>query len=107
MLTDNRENIRSLALRKLICARIENRGSSEVRIFQVPKIDFKAKDYFELINWRRVRRFEPPVLMNVPFKEIEAMVKMYGEEKRYGFILNRIQSRSHIKHYNTKKDYNL
>ncbi|GBL85919.1 hypothetical protein AVEN_63232-1 [Araneus ventricosus] len=99
--------------------------------------DFKAKDYFALINWQRVGRFEPPLLMNVPFKEIEAMVKVrktvewskypchtqavercirlvseasesvYGEEKRHGFILNRIQSKSLINHYNTKKDYNL
>ncbi|GBN78061.1 hypothetical protein AVEN_227845-1 [Araneus ventricosus] len=41
--------------------------------FQVPKIDFKAKDYFALINWKRVGPFEPPLLMNVPFKKIEAM----------------------------------
>ncbi|GBM87549.1 hypothetical protein AVEN_107199-1 [Araneus ventricosus] len=137
MLTDKRENISSLALRKLFCARNENRGSSEVRIFQVPKLDFNAKDYFTLINWQRVGRFEPPLLMNVPFKEIVAMLKVkkteewskypchaqavercirlvseasesvYGDEKRHGFILNRIQSRSLIKHYNTKKDYNL
>ncbi|GBN06576.1 hypothetical protein AVEN_62671-1 [Araneus ventricosus] len=137
MLTDNRENIRSLALRKLICARNESRGSSEVRIFQVPKIDFKATDHFALFNWKRVGCSEPPLLMNVPFKEIVAMVKVrkkeewskypchteavercirlmseasesvYGEEKRHGFILNRKQSRSLIKQYNTKKDYNL
>ncbi|GBL81261.1 hypothetical protein AVEN_143587-1 [Araneus ventricosus] len=64
--------MRSLALRRLVSARNENRGSSEVRIFQVPKIDFKASDYFALINWQRVEHFEPPLLMNVPFKEIEA-----------------------------------
>ncbi|GBM30427.1 hypothetical protein AVEN_203004-1 [Araneus ventricosus] len=130
MLTDNRENIRSLAQQKLICARNGNRGSSEVRIFQLPKIDLKAKDYFALINWQRAGRFEPPLLLNVPFKEIVAMVKVrkteelskypchtqavercirlvseasesvYGEEKRHGFILNRMQSISFIKHYN-------
>ncbi|GBM77822.1 hypothetical protein AVEN_267560-1 [Araneus ventricosus] len=135
--TDHRENIRSLALRKLICARNENRGSSEVRIFQVPKIDFKAKCHFALINWKRVGCSEPPLFMNVPFKEIVAMLKVrkkeewskypcrtqavercirlmseasesvYGEEKRHGFILNRKQSRILIKQYNTKKDYNL
>ncbi|GBM70805.1 hypothetical protein AVEN_142094-1 [Araneus ventricosus] len=134
MLTDKRENVKSLEPRKLFCARNVNRGSSQVRIFQVPKLDFNEKDYFALINWQRVGRFEPPLLMNVPFKEIVAMVKVrkteewskypchaqavercirlvsesvYGEEKRHGFILNRIQSRSLIKYYNTKKDYNL
>ncbi|GBN17570.1 hypothetical protein AVEN_140252-1 [Araneus ventricosus] len=96
-----------------------------------------AKDYLALINWQQVGRFEPPDLMNVPFKEIEAMVKVrkseewskypchnqavercihsvsetsesiYGEEKRHDFKLNRMQSRGLIKHYNTKKDYNL
>ncbi|GBL74011.1 hypothetical protein AVEN_230928-1 [Araneus ventricosus] len=81
MLTDNRENIRSLELRKLICARNENRGSSEERIFQVSKIDFKAKDYFALINWKRGGRLEPLLLMNVPFKEIEALVKVGKTEE--------------------------
>ncbi|GBM90797.1 hypothetical protein AVEN_847-1 [Araneus ventricosus] len=87
--------------------------------FQVPKIDFKAKDYFELINWQLVGRFEPSLLMNVPFKDMLAMVKVrkteewlkypchtqavercfrivseasesvYGDEKRHCFILNR------------------
>ncbi|GBL84505.1 hypothetical protein AVEN_272411-1 [Araneus ventricosus] len=100
-------------------------------------MDFKANDYFALINFQRVGRFEPPLLINLQFKEIKTMVKVrkteewskypcytqavetcirlesevsesvYGEEKRHGFISNRIQSRSLIKHYNTKKDYNL
>ncbi|GBN19238.1 hypothetical protein AVEN_31020-1 [Araneus ventricosus] len=118
MIKDNRKNIRSLELRKLICARNENRGSSEVRIYQVSKMDFIAKDNFALINWRRVGRFEPPLLMNVQFKEIKAKEKVrktgewskypchtqavetcirlvsesvYGVKKRHGFILNRIQ----------------
>ncbi|GBL75620.1 hypothetical protein AVEN_154938-1 [Araneus ventricosus] len=71
MLTDNRENIRSLALRKLICARNENRVLSDKEFFKCQKIDFKAKDYFAIINWQQVGPFEPPLLMNVPFKEIE------------------------------------
>ncbi len=37
----------------------------------------------------------------------EASESVCGEEKRHGFILNRIQSRSIIKHFNSKKDYNF
>ncbi|GBN31896.1 hypothetical protein AVEN_128458-1 [Araneus ventricosus] len=45
-------------------------------IFRDHCLDFKAKDYFALINWQRVGSFEPPLLMNVSFKEIEAIVKV-------------------------------
>ncbi|GBL74782.1 hypothetical protein AVEN_243640-1 [Araneus ventricosus] len=100
-------------------------------------MDFRSKDYFALITWQRVGCFKPPLLMNVPFKEIETMVKVrkteewskylcdtqavercirlvseesesvYGKEKRHNFILNRIRSRSLIKHYDAKRDCNL
>ena len=76
MLTDNRENVRSLALQKLISFKNENKGKGEVRVFKVPKIDFEAKDYFELIDWQMSGSYEPPLLINVPLKDIENIVNV-------------------------------
>ncbi|GBO20426.1 hypothetical protein AVEN_12187-1, partial [Araneus ventricosus] len=47
--------------------------NTEEEFFKYQKIDFKANHYFALINWQRVGPFEPPLLINVPFKEIEPM----------------------------------
>lgn len=64
MLSNNREHIRSTAIGKLIFTRNEKRGTPEIRILQVPKIQFKAKNYYKVNNWQRIGRFEQHLLMN-------------------------------------------
>lgn len=68
ILWDNREQIRSSAIGKLICVRNQNTGTPEIRIFEVLVMLFKAKKYFDVINWQLDGCFQPPLSMNDPCK---------------------------------------
>ena len=68
MLTDERKHIRELAVRRILRARSKQHG---LRQFCVPKIDFTAKDYIDLIDWQNTEIFEPPILSNTAVTDLE------------------------------------
>ena len=54
MLVDTRNNIRKLAISRILKARSKEpgTGSDNIRTFRIPKINFSADDYYLLIDYR-------------------------------------------------------
>lgn len=72
MLTDSREYVRELAVRRIIKARQNKQPST--RIFKIPKLNFSALDYIDLIEWREYCVTEPPITMSKSYEELKEMV---------------------------------
>ena len=72
MLTDERNHIRKLAFRRILAAKEENRHS--LRRFRVPKLNFEADDYTNLIDWIDAQKSEPPATKNISTQEIKSFV---------------------------------
>lgn len=72
MLVDDRDYIRELALRRIIKAR-EAESPTKRRIFRIPKINFSAKDYTEIIVWHESQITAPPVLQHISIEELQIM----------------------------------
>lgn len=64
MLDDDDRRIRVLAYLRIMKAR-ERSKTSDVREFNIPKLNFTCKNYVELIYWKDEILFEPPILRNV------------------------------------------
>lgn len=106
--------------------------STTERQFVVPKINFKATKYENMVSWESIEITRPPLfsgfkeLMNLkesPYGEevrsipchsqaVERGVKLVTEasasvveSNRHGFILNTIHSRQKMPAFNTKKDF--
>ena len=64
MLTDKRTHIRAHSIRRVITAREPNEMVGNVAIikFCIPKINFKANDYIDLIDWSSGKVTRPPML---------------------------------------------
>lgn len=105
-----------------------------IRLFAVPKLKFQAKTYDNMINWKAETLTEPPLTLKLTNDEIlniidkpldaknypchsqsvERMVKVvsdasaavYGEQRRDGFIRQRVKSRKLMSKINSKKDFN-
>jgi hypothetical protein len=74
MLTDERSHIRELACRRILAARREN-VSTTTRQFRVPKLNFAADDYIDLVTWSTTDRCEPPLLKQVSDSELQACIQ--------------------------------
>jgi hypothetical protein len=61
MLTDEKKELRQLAVERIMQARSSGDTS---RKFIVPKINFKAKEYTEMIDWADTIS-EPPVTKHI------------------------------------------
>ncbi|KAK0066937.1 hypothetical protein Bpfe_003672 [Biomphalaria pfeifferi] len=64
MLTDEKSEIRELALRRILKSRKQKRTSS-VRSFCVPLINFEATSYIDMIDWQKTSITEPPIVMDI------------------------------------------
>jgi hypothetical protein len=73
MLTDERNYIRLLAIRRILKAR-ENKQEG-IRRFTVPVIKFEAKDYTDLIDWHQSVVTEPPMLRAVSNEDFRNILK--------------------------------
>ena len=71
MLSDERKHIRELAMRRILRARSEEYG---LRVFSIPKLNFAATDYIDLIDWQKTPVSEPPILANNSADDIEMFV---------------------------------
>ena len=159
MLADENEEVRRIAVNKILVIRgainceIEQleignyeeghveisdeeenteRTGNSVRRFLVPKLNFKAKEYFKLVNMNGSDILEPPAIKNLDNSEIEdiqthplclkhpchnqaverhiklvtqASSSVAGYERRDGLIRQKIKSRRLMKVFNTKKQF--
>jgi len=85
MLTDERKHIRELGLRRILKVRkkekfpktTKRRRTEEteaIREFNIPKLNFEATDYVDLINWQESDITEPPLTMNISDEDLELLV---------------------------------
>jgi hypothetical protein len=68
MLTDERPDIRELALRRILKSRKQKRTSS-VRSSCVPVLNFEANSYIDMIDWQKTPIAEPPIVMDINVKK--------------------------------------
>ena len=108
-------------------------ASSQVRPYVIPKINFEASEYPDLIDWEAEKLSEPPLTMSLTNEQLtaiqdsplrvpdypchtqaveravrlvtEASASVIGKDARDGFIRQRIQSRKELKMHATKKDF--
>lgn len=72
MLADSRIHIRELGLRRILKSR--DRVEAEIRKFKIPKINFEANEYLELINWQSTAITEPPITKKYSVHELREMI---------------------------------
>ena len=66
ILVDDRTNIRQLALRGILAAPKKKRSQNcSIRLFQVPKVNFQAQQYINLIDWQKTIHVEPLLTKNI------------------------------------------
>ena len=137
MISDERQNIRELGLRRILKARLEK--SPTLREFRIPKLNFDAGEYFDLIDWQDTAVTEPPLTVNVSEADIrlfvathgdstvefhrypchtqsvercvkivtEASLALCGQPAREGFIRSRLEARIIMLVVNTNSDYRI
>ena len=109
---------------------IEN---AKVRKFKVPKINFLAQSYIELIDWEDTALSEPPLTLSKTNEELlaykesplvvpkypchtqaveravrlvsEASAAVIGQEARDGYIRQRMEARKILPNFETKKEF--
>ena len=108
-------------------------ANSRVRKYRLPKINFKAESYTDLIDWEASFLTEPPLTLGKTDAEVlalketpldvpkypchtqaveravrlvsEASAAVIGPDKRDGFIRQRIEARNELPKFESKKDY--
>ncbi|GBL73277.1 hypothetical protein AVEN_159320-1 [Araneus ventricosus] len=74
MLHDSRKHIRELAVRRILGAREKKtKKSGGLRLFKLPKLNFKAAYYVDLIDWSNCVVTEPPLTMHIKDKDLKEM----------------------------------
>nr|CAH7728928.1 unnamed protein product [Callosobruchus chinensis] len=136
MISDDRKHVRELGLRRILKSR-SAAHSEIIRQFTVPKLNFNATDYTELINWMEVDVTPPPVLANITNEDLKLFIEnndtlefprfpchtqavercvklvteasscVIGEEARDGFIRLRVKSREIMPHFHHKAEYKV
>ena len=54
--------------------KLETETGKDVRLFNIPKIDFDAKAYYELIAWQNVQITLPHLLLDVTYDKIDRAI---------------------------------
>ncbi|GBL82608.1 hypothetical protein AVEN_263691-1 [Araneus ventricosus] len=76
MLHDSRKHIRELAVRRILGTRDEKtKNSGGLRFLKLPKLNFEAADYIDLIDWSNCVVTEPPLTMHIKDKDLKEMCK--------------------------------
>src|SRR6218665_31606 len=72
-----------LAFRYILAARKKTTSNSTttVRQFRVPKLNFKAEDFTELVDWHSIDRCSPPVRKDMSDSEIIIFVESRATDK--------------------------
>ena len=107
--------------------------NTKIRKYVLPKINFEATSYTQLIDWKNPGITEPPLTLSMTDAELtafktspfdvphypchtqavergvrlvsEASSQVIGQKARDGFIRQRIHSRKELKKFATKKDF--
>lgn len=82
MLCDNDKNVRYRAWRRLIEIR-KYLSNDRVRTFNLPRLNFNANDYTEMIDFEREAQTTPPILRNFNFNMGDA--KFYARKKIFEY----------------------
>ena len=135
MMNDDSNDIRELAWRRIKKAKDSLKGKS-VRAFKIPKLDFDAECYTDMISWENVNITEPPLNRDITVEEIDGLidskekkefphlpchtqavercVKLVteaslgcGQISRDGFIRSRIESRQKMPSSETKRQFEI
>ncbi|GBN41443.1 hypothetical protein AVEN_106735-1 [Araneus ventricosus] len=76
MLHDSRKYIRELAVRRILGARDKKtKSSGGLRFFKIPKLNFEAADYIDLIDWSNCVVTEPSLTIHIKQKDLKEMSK--------------------------------
>ena len=131
MLNDERKHIQELAVRRILRARSD---PQKLRLFQIPKINFSAKKYTDMIDWQKTLITKPPLLKHIETsnlkmfiaggdakiidfpnypchtQSVERCVKLVtavvcGTKSRDGYIRVTLESRKRMPIFNTKAEY--
>lgn len=79
MLSDEQKHVRELAARRILKARAAS-DSSQLRVFEVPKINLNASSYIDLIDWQQTYS-QPPILSNVSDDTLHSLVESGGDDE--------------------------
>ena len=75
MVHDKNKDTRELSLRRILKARkIEAEHGKCVRLFKIPKINFDATAYYDLIDWQNILITSPPLLFDVTHDDIKRTI---------------------------------
>ncbi|GBL91261.1 hypothetical protein AVEN_195144-1 [Araneus ventricosus] len=74
MLVNEREHNRELGYRRILKARQTVPKKKTVRNFVLPKINFQASDYIEIINWNYCVVYPPPMLRGLSEDDIKSLI---------------------------------
>ncbi|KAE8743708.1 hypothetical protein FOCC_FOCC009659 [Frankliniella occidentalis] len=75
MVVDERQRVREVAVQRILEARHAVRsGRKRLRRFTVPKLNYSARDYVDLIDWDTTPITPPPLLADLTDSEIQDMV---------------------------------
>ena len=72
-ITDPRKHIRQIGYRRIRKSR-SNTLNKTVRKFQVPKLNFDAVSYTDLIDWQTVNVTEPPLTKNLSNEKLDELI---------------------------------
>ncbi|GBN99897.1 hypothetical protein AVEN_211116-1 [Araneus ventricosus] len=76
MLHDSRKNIRELVVRRILGARDKKtKNSGGLRFFKLPKLNFEAADYIDLIDYPNCVVTDPPLTMHIKDNDLKEMCK--------------------------------
>ncbi|GBN44838.1 hypothetical protein AVEN_142295-1 [Araneus ventricosus] len=73
-LAEERRHIRELAVRRIIKAR-ESTPTVDRRRLVVPKLNFKAKQYIDMIDWFKCDVTEPPIADDLTIEELKSIAE--------------------------------
>lgn len=73
LLIDERKHIRELSLRRILKARTCHNGN--VRKFSIPKINFNAADYADMISWQDQAITEPPLTKHIKEDRLKSLIE--------------------------------
>lgn len=136
MMVDDQLDIRIKALQKILSCRNAEQ-SADLRFFEIPKLNFDAEDYTDLISWEKVT--EPPIIKKIPTdrltdliltdseilkkqlnypchtQAVERLVKLVteasqsvcGYKARQAHVISTLKSRRVMPFFDSKKDYKI
>lgn len=74
MLADDRRHIRELSVRRILSIRAKKAAQKKIRKFEIPKINFSANDYIDLINWQDCVLTEPSLTQHITDEELHGIL---------------------------------